>query len=71
MARLIDPALLVGATEIADRMGLSKSQVVHTWRKRHGDFPEPVAEVAGAVLWYWPDVRKWAITTERLPRDAG
>lgn len=57
---------LVGAAEIAQRMGLGKPTVVHDWRYRHEDFPEPVAELQAGLVWSWPDVRRWAVTTNRL-----
>lgn len=57
--RMIDPAELVGAAEIAQRLGIHK-QTVHLWRRRHSDFPEPVAELERALVWYWPDVEAWA-----------
>jgi len=67
VAKLVDPADLVGATEIARRLGLTRSQVVHTWRARYPDFPEPVAELAQALIWSWPEVEAWAIATGRRP----
>jgi len=66
MSRLVDPALLVGATEIAERLGVAQSQVVHVWRRRYPDFPDPVAQVGQALIWNWPDVEAWAARTGRL-----
>lgn len=63
--RKIDPDELVGAAEIAQRLGTHK-QTVHLWRRRHADFPEPVAELERALVWYWPDVEAWAKATGRL-----
>lgn len=57
---------LVGATEIAERLGLAHSQTVHTLRRRHDDFPEPVAKLKRAHVWAWPDVEAWAVATGRL-----
>ena len=57
---------LVGAAEIAERLGVGKSTVVHDWRRRHADFPAPVSELSMGLLWYWPDVEAWARTTKRL-----
>jgi hypothetical protein len=48
---------LVGAAEIAERLGVSAPQVVHVWRERYDDFPAPVAQLKQALVWYWPDVR--------------
>jgi hypothetical protein len=69
MGRQIDADQLVGAAEIAERMGVSLPQAVHNWRVRHDDFPEPVAMLKTALIWYWPDVEKWAIETGRLKRS--
>jgi hypothetical protein len=60
---------LVGAAEIAKKLGAGKSTVVHDWRRRHDDFPEPVAELQAGLVWAWPDVEKWARATLR-PIDA-
>ena len=57
---------LVGAAEIAERLGVKRSQVVHDWRRRYADFPEPVAKLRQALVWAWPDVAKWARRTGRL-----
>lgn len=65
MARRIDPDLLVGAAEIADRLGVKRPQVVHDWRRRHPEFPKPVASLKTALIWYWPDVEAWARSTGR------
>lgn len=56
---------LVGASEIADRLGLSHSETVHQYRRRYDDFPDPVAELAQGFVWAWPDVEKWAERTGR------
>lgn len=58
---------LVGATEIAERLGLSHSQTVHTLRRRYPDFPHPVASLQRAHVWDWNDVQAWAKATGRLP----
>ena len=57
---------LVGASEIAERLGFAHSQTVHTIRRRHDDFPEPVARLKTALVWAWPDVERWARATGRL-----
>ena len=57
---------LVGAAEIAERLDLAQVQTVHNWRRRHADFPEPVARLKQAMIWAWPDVEKWATRTGRL-----
>ena len=58
---------LVGAAEIAERLGLAQPQTVHSWRRRYADFPEPIAQLQTALIWAWPDVRRWAETTGRSP----
>ena len=69
MGRSVDAEQLVGATEISRRLGVARTQVVHNWRTRHHDFPEPVAELEAALIWYWPDIEEWAISTGRYPVD--
>lgn len=66
MGRKIDADHLVGATEIAERLGVARAQTVHVWRGRHPDFPEPVATLQTAMVWYWPDIETWARRTGRL-----
>ena len=66
MAKKVDPADLVGAHEIAERMGLSFPNVVHTWRKRHPDFPQPIAELQAGLIWDWHDIAQWLKATKRL-----
>lgn len=67
MPRKLDPALLVGTAEIAARLGVKRATVVHDWRYRHPEFPEPVARLSIGMVWYWPDVARWAKATGRLP----
>lgn len=66
MGRRIDVDHLVGAAEIAERLGAARPQVVHEWRRRYEDFPEPVAQLRQALVWNWPEVERWAKTTGRL-----
>ena len=66
VGRRIDVDNMVGAAEIAARLGLSHTQTVHTWRRRYPDFPEPVAKLEQALVWNWPDVERWAKATGRL-----
>lgn len=58
---------LVGAAEVAERLGLAYVQTVHTWRSRYSDFPDPVATLKRAMIWSWPDIEAWARSTGRLP----
>lgn len=55
---------LVGAAEIALRLDVER-RTVHDWRRRHPDFPQPVAKLEQAMVWAWPDVERWAKNTGR------
>ena len=68
MGRAVDVDDLVGAAEIAERLGVSRSNVVHDWRRRHPDFPKPVTQLRTALIWVWPEVEAWARETGRLPK---
>ena len=57
---------LVDTQTIADRLGVSAPQVVSGWRRRHADFPTPIAQIGGAMIWAWPDIETWARATGRL-----
>lgn len=64
MAILIEPDDIVGASEIADRLGVSSS-VVHDWQRRYDDFPDPLRRLRMGLLWSWPEVLAWARSTGR------
>lgn len=49
---------LVGFTEIAKRHGTTPG-TVRSWRYRHSDFPEPVAELAMGPVFSWEEVERW------------
>jgi predicted DNA-binding transcriptional regulator AlpA len=66
VARQVPVDQLVGANEIAERLGVGKSTVVHDWRRRHPEFPEPVAKLKTALVWDWAEVEAWARATGRL-----
>ena len=66
MGRKVDVDQLVGAAEVASRIGLAQAQTVHSWRRRYEGFPEPVAKLKTALIWNWPDVEGWARATGRL-----
>ena len=67
MGRRLDVDQLVGASEIARRLGVRRTQVVHVWRKRYpGEFPEPVLKLDMGLVWNWPEVERWARATGRL-----
>lgn len=57
---------LVGAAEIAQRLGMKQNHIVHEWRRRYADFPPPVATLKQGMVWNWPEVERWAKATGRL-----
>jgi hypothetical protein len=64
--RKVDVSNLVGAAEIAQRLGSKRTSYVHDLRRRHPDFPQPALKVKAALLWEWSAVEKWAKATGRL-----
>lgn len=72
MGRRVDVDSLVGAREIAERLGLKHPQHVHYWLRHDDDFPKPVTAIGGPTLktlvWVWPDVERWARRRGRLPK---
>lgn len=66
MPRRVVPDQLVGAAEIAQRLGVKRSTVVHDWARRHPDFPRPIARLVMGHVWHWPEVESWALRTKRL-----
>jgi len=66
MGRKLDVDLLVGAAEIAKRLGLTEQRTVHAWTRRHKEFPLPVVMLERAMIWYWPEVEAWAKQTGRI-----
>jgi len=67
VGRKVDVDDLVSAVEIARRLGVARPQVVYDWRRRHEDFPAPIARLGNVSVWAWPDVEAWARATGRLP----
>jgi predicted DNA-binding transcriptional regulator AlpA len=68
MGRKVDADNLVGAAEIAERLGAKRVQRVHEWMTRDPSFPRPVAKLKAAHVWNWPDVERWAKKNDRLPK---
>jgi len=63
-----DAAELVSVSEIAAHARRPIS-TVQSWRRRHGDFPQPVASLAAGPVWTWPVVERWiADRSGRSPR---
>lgn len=60
---------LVGAAEIARRLGYGKANLIHSWRRRYVEFPHPVAELEMGLVWDWREVEAWAHQTGRLPKE--
>jgi predicted DNA-binding transcriptional regulator AlpA len=61
----VPTSYLVGAHEIAERLSLSHAQSVHTIRRRHTEFPQPVATLKTALIWDWREIERWAKSTGR------
>jgi predicted DNA-binding transcriptional regulator AlpA len=56
---------VVTATEIAELAGVGIS-AVSNWRKRYGEFPEPVMDRPGATLFNRAEVTRWLRATGRI-----
>lgn len=59
-------AEIVSVTEIAQRHGTTPG-TVHSWRRRHQDFPAPLAALATGPVWRWDEVSAWLAR----PRPSG
>jgi predicted nucleic acid-binding protein len=59
---------LVSVAEVAARAGRS-TNTVQSWRRRHHDFPTPVAQLASGPVWTWAPVADW-IALRTRPRRA-
>lgn len=64
--RQVKVSELVGAADIADRLGIARVQTVHNWIRRGIGFPAPVTVISRVQIWVWPDVERWAEQTGRL-----
>lgn len=60
-------AQLVSVAEIAARAGRPVN-TIQSWRRRHRDFPAPVASLAAGPVWTWPSIEQWI--GERATRGA-
>lgn len=69
MTGKLSPKDLVGAHEIAKRLGLAFPNIVHAWRIRYKTFPEPIAVLRAGMIWDWKEVEVWAKMTNRRPED--
>jgi predicted nucleic acid-binding protein len=61
---------LVSVTEIAVRTGRPVN-TIQSWRRRHDDFPPPLAALAAGPVWAWRDVEDWVAARERRGRRRG
>lgn len=60
---------LVSVTEISARAG-RPINTIQSWRRRHPDFPAPVAQLAAGPVWIWPSIAEW-IASRPVRRVAG
>jgi hypothetical protein len=58
----LDGEELVGAAEVASRLGLKRSRQVLDLRLHRFGFPNPVARTGRNLVWSWPQVASWAET---------
>ena len=49
---------VVSVSEIAARTG-RPINTIQSWRRRHRDFPTPMAQLAAGPVWAWTPVRDW------------
>jgi predicted nucleic acid-binding protein len=60
---------LVSVAEISARAGRPVN-TVQSWRRRHPDFPAPVAQLAVGPVWMWPAVEAWIGGRDRRGRSS-
>jgi predicted DNA-binding transcriptional regulator AlpA len=58
------PDHLMGVTEIANLLGISRQRVSQLARTE--TFPEPVARLSGGIIWERADIERWAREAGRL-----
>lgn len=63
---MVDADDLVSASKIASLLGAKRPGVVHDWRRRQPDCPQPIARLTVGYVWSWPDIEAWARATGRL-----
>ena len=66
MGRMVDVDDIVGPGEIAQRLRVSQTSMIHHWRRRDPSFPEPLFTRLAGSFWLWPEVERWARSTGRL-----
>ncbi len=62
--RVTPASELVSVAEVAARAG-RPINTIQSWRRRHRDFPPPVASLAAGPIWEWPRVERWIETHGR------
>ncbi|MBA9002815.1 hypothetical protein [Thermomonospora cellulosilytica] len=67
MAVSLDGVYLMSGAEIAELARVQRP-VVSTWRRRHPDFPRPVAEERGQLLFDGTQIVEWLVATGRAER---
>jgi len=71
VGKRIEVADLVGAHEIAHRLGVARPQVAHEWRRRHEELPGSIATLKSALIWDWRVIKAWALITGRDTESSG
>jgi uncharacterized protein len=56
---------LVSVSEIAARAGRSIN-TIQSWRRRHADFPAPLAQLGAGPIWNWARVQDWISARDRI-----
>ena len=59
---------LMGPREVAGYFSVEVNTIAQ-WRKRHRDFPYPVLELSGRLIWDVRDLERWGIACGRLESD--
>jgi predicted nucleic acid-binding protein len=55
---------LVSVSEIAARTG-HPVNTIQSWRRRHSDFPAPIAQLAAGPIWSWGPIKDWIEARDR------
>jgi hypothetical protein len=65
MGRKIDVEDLAGVQELAAELDVTVG-AIHQWKRRHADFPAPIADLFAGLVYSKADVIEWAKRTGRL-----
>jgi predicted nucleic acid-binding protein len=55
---------LVSVSEIAARTG-HPVNTIQSWRRRHSNFPAPIAQLAAGPIWAWAPIKDWIDARDR------